>query len=132
MAAAGFFGKPFDPSVNILSGNSSLRPEKATTTTLGFVLSPTGWAKGMHFSLDWYRIKLIDGISGGLLQENRRKCYQGDQFYRGLIEGVRERPGPTQIVRVRIASYRLLQHHAVRAPFANVSSVSCGRPGHHV
>jgi hypothetical protein len=78
---------PFDPAVVVLSGNSSLRPEKATTSTIGFVLSPGGRAQGMHFALDWYRIKLVNGISGGLIQKTISNCYNGDQFYCSLIEG---------------------------------------------
>lgn len=78
---------PFDPAVVVLSGNSSLKPEKATTGTIGFVLSPGGLAQGLQFSMDWYRIKLVRGISGGLIQKTISNCYNGDQYYCSLIEG---------------------------------------------
>lgn len=92
----GPFGPTFDSAVTVLSGNSSLRPEKATTTTFGFVLSPTGWAEGMRFSADWYRIKLVDGISGGLAQKTIDRCYAGDQFYCAQITGTTGgTPNPT-------------------------------------
>ncbi len=93
----GFGGAPsYDPSVVILSGNTALKPEKATTSTVGFVLSPTGWAEGMHFSTDWYRIRIVDGISGGITQETITNCYNGDQYYCSLIQGTRGgTPGPS-------------------------------------
>lgn len=54
-----------DAAYLILTGNPAVKPEKARTVTAGFVLSPTGWAQGMHFSADYYRIKLTDGLALG-------------------------------------------------------------------
>ncbi len=92
-----FQGAPsYDPSVVILSGNTALKPEKATTSTVGFVLTPGGWAQNMHFSADFYRIRIVDGISGGLTQETITNCYNGDQYYCSLIQGIRGgTPGPS-------------------------------------
>jgi outer membrane receptor protein involved in Fe transport len=111
---------PYDPAVVVLSGNSSLRPEKATTGTIGFVLSPGGRAQGMHFSMDWYRIKLVNGISGGLIQKTISNCYNGDAFYCSLIEGTPGSagttfPGPN-------GSYGFSDITGLRAPYEN------GRP----
>jgi outer membrane receptor protein involved in Fe transport len=43
-------------------GFPSLRPEKADTTTLGVVVSPSGFLDGLRLSVDWYRIKVKDYI----------------------------------------------------------------------
>lgn len=47
----------------ILSGGSfALTPEKADTTTLGAVFSPT-FVPGLRLSLDWYQIKIRDAVT---------------------------------------------------------------------
>lgn len=46
----------------VLVGNAQLRPEKSDTLTLGMVLSPGGWARGMRMSADYYSIRVRDGI----------------------------------------------------------------------
>jgi iron complex outermembrane receptor protein len=61
----------------ILSGNPRLKPERADTTTIGFVLSPGGWADGLRFSADYYRIDLVDGIVLGSSAEVVRQCFDG-------------------------------------------------------
>ncbi len=66
-----------DASVLVLSGDPNLAPEKATTTTVGFVLSPHGWAETMHFSADWYKIKLLGGQALENAQNVVNSCYDG-------------------------------------------------------
>jgi outer membrane receptor protein involved in Fe transport len=66
-----------DETVLILSGNPGLEPEEADTLTVGFVLSPGGWADGMHFSADYYHIKLTEGIVLGNSANVVRDCFQG-------------------------------------------------------
>jgi iron complex outermembrane receptor protein len=96
--AGGFFGtvnNPFipqaypfgqaDQSVLILSGDPTLSPEKSRTTTGGFVLSPQGWADTMHFSADYYRIKLTGGLALGMAQDTVAKCFAGNQTYCGYL-----------------------------------------------
>jgi iron complex outermembrane receptor protein len=112
-----FGGPQYDPSVVILSGNSALKPERAYTTTLGFVLSPQGFAEGMHFSADWYRIRLKEGISGGLIQRTIDRCYAGDQFYCSLIQGT---AGGTPNPATGLAGFSDITE--LRAPYEN------GRP----
>jgi outer membrane receptor protein involved in Fe transport len=123
---AGFFGPTYDPAVVVLSGNSSLKPEKATTTTLGLVLNPSGWAEGMQFSLDWYRIRLVDGISGGLLASVIDRCYAGDEFYCSQIEGTAGQAGIPGAPGVTLpgpnGSYGFSDITRVRVPYEN------GRP----
>jgi outer membrane receptor protein involved in Fe transport len=43
-------------------GNINLKPEKSGTLTMGFVVSPGGWAQGMRMSADYYDIKVKDAI----------------------------------------------------------------------
>jgi len=47
----------------VRTGNPDLKPEKSTTLTLGLVLQPGGWAQGMTFSVDYYNIRVKDGIA---------------------------------------------------------------------
>jgi outer membrane receptor protein involved in Fe transport len=47
----------------IRTGNPDLKPEKSNTLTLGMVLSPGGWAQGMRMSVDYYDIRVKDGIA---------------------------------------------------------------------
>ncbi len=47
----------------VRTGNPDLKPEKSTTLTLGMVLRPGGWAQGMTFSVDYYNIRVKDGIA---------------------------------------------------------------------
>jgi len=66
-----------DSAVIVLSGNPNLTPETATTTTAGFVLTPSEWIENMHFSADYWKIKL----AGGQALENSQlvvnQCYDG-------------------------------------------------------
>jgi outer membrane receptor protein involved in Fe transport len=68
-------------------GNTELNPEKAKTTTVGFVLSPTGALDGLQFSMDYYHIKLTGGLSLSLGGPSAvTACFNGDQFFCGLLE----------------------------------------------
>jgi iron complex outermembrane recepter protein len=84
-----------DNSVLILSGNVDIKPETGTTTTAGFVLSPSGWAEGMHFSFDYYDIKLEDGMALGGAQNNINQCYAGDTYYCQFVTFGTPLPGNT-------------------------------------
>jgi outer membrane receptor protein involved in Fe transport len=44
-------------------GNPDLKPEQSNTLTIGLVLSPGGWAQGMRMSVDYYNIKVKNGIN---------------------------------------------------------------------
>ncbi|HEY8509985.1 MAG TPA: TonB-dependent receptor, partial [Steroidobacteraceae bacterium] len=52
-----------DNSVVTLSGAFNLLPEEGDTTTLGFVFTPSGWARGFQLSFDWYEIDIARAIS---------------------------------------------------------------------
>jgi iron complex outermembrane receptor protein len=76
-----------------LMGNTALDPEKAKTTTVGFVLTPSGAMEGLQFSADYYQIKLTGGLSlslGG--PQAVTECFNGDQFFCSLLEFGAPRP----------------------------------------
>ena len=61
-------------------GNPDLKPEKSNTLTLGLVLSPGGWAQGMRLSVDYYNIRVKDGITTpfiGSTSANITSCWEG-------------------------------------------------------
>jgi len=81
-----FSGNPSEPIIALTGGNINLEPEKADTTTLGFQLAPkSGPFERFTFSADWYRITLIDPITGppfGLgVQNIVNLCAQGQQAF---------------------------------------------------
>ena len=70
----------------LTGGNVNLEPEKADTTTAGFVIAPkSGPLERFQFSADWYRIILHDPITGppfGLgVQNIVNLCYAGQQAF---------------------------------------------------
>ncbi len=70
----------------LTGGNINLQPEKADTTTVGFVLAPkSGPLERFQFSADWYKIVLNDPITGppfGLgVQNIVNLCYAGQQAF---------------------------------------------------
>jgi iron complex outermembrane receptor protein len=90
-------GGPFGTIVNpvtqqsqvvtsLTGGNIQLEPEKADTTTVGFVFAPkSGPLERFQFSADWYRIILHDPIAGppfGLgVQNIVNLCYAGQAAF---------------------------------------------------
>jgi outer membrane receptor protein involved in Fe transport len=59
-------------------GNSALKPEKSDTLTLGFVLSPGGWAQGARLSIDYFDISVKDGINTPFNANNPvTACFEG-------------------------------------------------------
>jgi len=74
------------PIVALTGGNINLEPERADTTTVGFVLAPkSGPFERFQFSADWYRIVLKDPITGppfGLgVQNIVNLCAAGQQAF---------------------------------------------------
>jgi iron complex outermembrane recepter protein len=65
-----------DPCTWSLEGNPDVRPEKADTTTFGFVWSPANALEGLQFSVDYFRIKIKDAIQ----QANIRDVIDGCQI----------------------------------------------------
>ena len=93
VSAGGPFGTITNPATNqsqvvtpLTGGNINLQPEKADTTTVGFVFAPkSGPLERFQFSADWYRIVLNDPITGppfGLgVQNIVNLCNQGQQAF---------------------------------------------------
>ncbi len=72
--------KPVPPTVSGTSfsgGNPDVAPEKADTTTVGFVLQPS-FLEGFQVSVDWYDIKIKDAISQLSSQTLVTGCAQGN------------------------------------------------------
>ncbi|HEX3838198.1 MAG TPA: TonB-dependent receptor [Steroidobacteraceae bacterium] len=93
VSAGGPFGTIVNPAnqqseviTALTGGNINLQPEKADTTTVGFVFAPkSGPLERFQFSADWYRIVLNDPITGppfGLgVQNIVNLCYAGQQAF---------------------------------------------------
>ncbi len=60
-------------------GNPAVKPEKADTTTAGFVFQPS-FLEGFQASVDWYSITINDAISQLNAQTLVNSCNAGDQF----------------------------------------------------
>src|SRR6185369_4391927 len=77
------------------------------------VLSPGGWAQGMQLSVDYYKIRLLNSIRGGVIAQTITNCYQGDENYCALITGVPGgTPGPN-------SSTSFSDIISIRAPYQN-------------
>jgi outer membrane receptor protein involved in Fe transport len=63
-----------DEAFVLLTGSPDLTPELANTNTLGVVFSPTRWADGLQFSVDYYEIELKDGVQRGSSQLVADNC----------------------------------------------------------
>jgi iron complex outermembrane receptor protein len=71
--------------VNLLSGgNPELSPEKASTITLGAVISPPSM-RNFHLTVDYYHIKIADYISSLNAQQIVSGCFGGQSDLCGLI-----------------------------------------------
>jgi iron complex outermembrane recepter protein len=93
VSSGGPFGQIVNPSKGqnqivtaLTGGNINLEPEKADTTTFGFVISPkSGPLERFQFSADWYRIVINDPITGppfGLgVQNIVNLCSAGQQAF---------------------------------------------------
>jgi iron complex outermembrane recepter protein len=75
----------YDPAVG-------LRPEQATTSTVGFVITPTGPLDGLKLSADWWDITIANAIAeigasigGGATIVN--SCFAGFSYYCQFIQG---------------------------------------------
>jgi len=73
ISAVGSLDQPSAGEVNTLrSGNLALTPEKADTTSVGLVWTPSGQ---MSITLDWWNIEINDAISTPLVQDVVGGCY---------------------------------------------------------
>jgi outer membrane receptor protein involved in Fe transport len=93
VTAGGPFGTIVNPVTNqsqivtpLTGGNVHLEPERADTTTIGFVIDPkSGPLEGFKFSADWYRITINDPITGPPfaigVQNIVDQCYKGQKAF---------------------------------------------------
>ncbi|MEN9705391.1 MAG: hypothetical protein RLZZ393_1270 [Pseudomonadota bacterium] len=67
-------GSPPDACTWSLEGNVDLKPEKADTTTIGFVLTPRDVIPGFEFAMDYFHIKITDAIQQANVTRVREGC----------------------------------------------------------
>jgi iron complex outermembrane receptor protein len=67
-------GSPADACTWSLEGNVDLKPEKADTTTIGFVLTPKELIPGFEFAADYFQIKITDAIQQANVTRVREGC----------------------------------------------------------
>jgi outer membrane receptor protein involved in Fe transport len=72
-------GRPTVSGTSFSGGNPDVKPEKADTTTAGFVFQPA-FLEGFQTSVDWYSITINDAISQLNAQTLVTSCANGDQF----------------------------------------------------
>jgi iron complex outermembrane recepter protein len=75
-----FAGNAVDGTPILGGGDFALTPEIADTTTVGFVLSPGGFAEGLRISADWYEIKIDDAITSTSGQQLVDFCFNLGSF----------------------------------------------------
>jgi iron complex outermembrane recepter protein len=61
-STGGALTNPAGQYLALLGGNTSLQPEEADTTTIGFVFTPS-FVPGLNISVDWFNIDLTDAIA---------------------------------------------------------------------
>jgi len=68
------------------NGSPDIKPEKATTGTVGMVYMPR-WVEGLSFSMDWYSIEIKDNINQLNSAQTVEGCYvDGIQTYCNMIK----------------------------------------------
>jgi iron complex outermembrane recepter protein len=77
-------GRPNYAITAIRAGNPDVDPEKADTTTFGFVYQPA-WLDGFSMSIDYYDIKIADAISSLGAQNIVDQCFAGAASLCALI-----------------------------------------------
>ena len=66
------------------TGNPNLVPEKANAVGVGVVVQPS-FFPGLSASIDYYDIKIADGIGSLSIQQTVDLCYQGNQAICNLV-----------------------------------------------
>jgi outer membrane receptor protein involved in Fe transport len=76
---------PSGPISSVAGGNPKLKPERATTFTLGMIMQPE-WLPGFRVSVDYFNIKIDDVIGTVNGQTIIDRCAQGLASYCGQID----------------------------------------------
>lgn len=71
--------------LTITKGNPDLKPEVATTNSVGAVVTPT-FLPGFSASVDYYNINITNGIGSLSGQQIVTNCFQGQAIYCAAIE----------------------------------------------
>jgi iron complex outermembrane receptor protein len=79
-----FLNKTYS-DLTITTGNPNLKPEVATTNSIGTVITPT-FLPGFSASVDYYNINIADGIGSLSGQQIVTNCYQGETIYCSAIQ----------------------------------------------
>ncbi|CAN7600056.1 TonB-dependent receptor [Phenylobacterium sp. LjRoot225] len=84
----------------VTSGNRDLKPEKAETWTVGFVLQPR-WVPGLALTVDYYDIVIKDAISFLNPQDAADKCVDGPELAEQYCSLILRDPATAQILSYR-------------------------------
>ena len=74
-----FLNKTYS-DLTITAGNTALKPEVATTNSVGAVFTPT-FLPGFNASVDYYNINIANGIGSLSGQQIVTNCFQGETSY---------------------------------------------------
>ncbi len=100
---------------SLVGGNPNLKPETATTRSIGIVYSPS-WVEGLNISLDWYKIELEDALAARNTQGVLNGCYQNfgagptapiDPAQQALFCSLIQRDNVGNILELRTSSFNL-------------------------
>jgi outer membrane receptor protein involved in Fe transport len=73
------FGTNIRSAGGLAAGNPELKEEKSTSTTVGFVYSPSQ-VEGLNFTVDYYNIEIEDAISEFSAQTTVDQCVRQSSF----------------------------------------------------
>lgn len=109
----GSFADPFNNNAirtarGLRSGNPNLDPEIGKTWSAGVVLQPT-FLPGFNAAIDYYHVKISDGISSLNQQQIVNLCFNGNQ---DACDQITETPGATNEFDVVIAPLNLATEKA--------------------
>jgi iron complex outermembrane recepter protein len=112
------------------TGNPDLQPEKADTTGIGMVLTPS-FMPGFGASIDFYDIKINDAIVSLTAQNYVDLCDQGNTEFCSFIE--RNAAGTITTVLVKPANFQFQSERGIDFEFSYnfaLSDVMANLPGH--
>jgi iron complex outermembrane receptor protein len=101
-----FNGNRLDTAQSITLGNLNLKPEKADTLSLGVVAQP-GSLPGLSVSIDYFNIKLKDGIGSINSIVTMDRCFDGLTVYCNAIIRAPGILGPDDISMINQQPYNI-------------------------
>jgi len=70
----------------VSGGNPRLTPERANSLTIGAVFQPTGFARGLRVSVDYFKVDIKDVIATVAAADILRRCASGLKEYCSLVD----------------------------------------------